>query len=95
MRLANPPILSDDAGRNPMDYDQDKVDEMTLALLYLVLSKGPDGGRAAKGHDWDTMQRLQQKGWICESRVKDLSVGVTPEGMRKAEELFRKYFEKP
>ena len=40
-----------------MKYDQDKVDEMTLALLYLVSSRlpGGPGARAWKGFDGATM----------------------------------------
>jgi hypothetical protein len=41
-----------------MDYDQDKVDEMTLALLWLTSFKDPVGVRAWKGQDWDTMDEL-------------------------------------
>ncbi len=77
-----------------MNYKKDTVDEMTLALLYLVTSKVNERGRAWKGHDSDTMQRLHQKGWIADPKVKDMSVEVTPEGLKKSEELFRKYFEK-
>ncbi len=71
-----------------MDYDKDKVDEMTLALLYLVMS----GGRAWKGFDWETMNRLHEKGWITNPRCRAKSVGVTEEGEKKAAELFRKHF---
>jgi hypothetical protein len=46
-----------------MEYDKDKVDEMTLALMYLVMSREREGGRAWKGIDWQTMDRLRQKGW--------------------------------
>jgi hypothetical protein len=35
-----------------MEYDEDKVDEMVLALLFLTLH---DNYRAGKGHDWDAM----------------------------------------
>lgn len=75
-----------------MEYDKDKVDEMTLALIYLVMWQEHEYGRAWKGFDWDTMDRLHQKGWISDPKGKAKSVGVTPEGMRKAEELFRKHF---
>ena len=78
-----------------MEYDKDKVDEATLALLYLGLSRTPAGGRAWKGFDLQTLARLRQKGWIAEPRVKDLSVAVTPDGVKKAEEFFRKYFQSP
>ncbi len=36
-----------------MDYDPDKVDEITLALLWLTSFKDPVGVRAWKGQDWD------------------------------------------
>ena len=41
-----------------MEYDQDKVDEITLALLWLTSFKDPDGVRVWKGQDWETMERL-------------------------------------
>jgi hypothetical protein len=74
-----------------MKYDQDKVDEITMALLYLGMSRTEAGGRAWKGFDLQTMVRLHQKGWIDKPRIKDISVNVTPEGVKKAEELFRRY----
>ena len=45
-----------------MEYDEDKVDEMVLALLFLTLH---DGYRAWKGHDWEAMDRLHNKGMIA------------------------------
>ncbi len=42
-----------------MDYNQDKVDEMVLALLFLTLH---EGGRAWKGRDREVLGRLYQKG---------------------------------
>jgi hypothetical protein len=48
-----------------MEYDKDKVDELTLALLYLVMhDESEEGTRAWKGFDWDTMNRLYEKGFI-------------------------------
>jgi hypothetical protein len=46
-----------------MDYDTDKIDEHTLALLYLVTHERHEGygARAWKGFDWDTMNRLHEK----------------------------------
>jgi hypothetical protein len=76
-----------------MEYNKDKVDEMTLALLYLVMSREHEGGRAWKGFDWSTMDRLHQKGWISDPKSKAKSVGVTAEGMKRAEDLFRKHFQ--
>lgn len=49
-----------------MDYDKDKVDEYTLALLLLVSHDREEGygARAWKGFDWETMNRLHEKGYI-------------------------------
>ena len=44
-----------------MAYSRDKVDEMTLALLYLVRIREKTGTRACKGFDWETMDRLHEK----------------------------------
>jgi hypothetical protein len=44
-----------------MDIDTDKIDEAVLALLHLTLH---DQFRAWKGHDWDALDRLYQKGMI-------------------------------
>ena len=76
-----------------MEYDKDKVDELTLALLYLVIhDEDEHGARAWKGFDWDTMNRLYEKGFIGNPISKAKSVTVAPEGCRKAKELFEKYF---
>ena len=78
-----------------MQFDEDKIDEMTLALLYLVMHDESEfGARAWKGFDWDTMNRLHEKGFIANPIGKAKSVGVTPEGCKKAKELFEKYFVK-
>lgn len=44
-----------------MNFDEDKIDEYTLALLYLVTHERHEGfgSRAWKGFDWDTLNRLQ------------------------------------
>lgn len=76
-----------------MEYDKDMVDELTLALLYLVIhDEDEHGARAWKGFDWDTMNRLYEKGFIGNPISKAKSVTVTPEGCKKAKELFEKYF---
>lgn len=77
-----------------MEYDKDKVDEMTLALLYLVMSKDRDGGRAWKGFELQTLTRLHRKGWIAEPKIKDPSLAVTAAGVKKAETLFKKHFQR-
>lgn len=75
-----------------MEYDKDKVDELTLALLYLVMHGKEGDERAWKGFDWETMNRLHEKGYISEPRSKAKSVMMTIEGAKRAAELFGKHF---
>jgi hypothetical protein len=78
-----------------MEYDKDKVDEVTLALLYLVMHDEDEyGARAWKGFDWDTMNRLHERGFIGNPVGKTKSVAVTPERCKRAKELFKKHFMK-
>jgi len=55
-----------------MDIDKDKVDELTLALLYLVTWERQEGlgARVWKGFDWETMDRLHEKGLISDPKSK-------------------------
>ena len=71
-----------------MAYSMEKVDEMTLALLYLNIVDG----RAWKSFDWDTMDRLHEKGFISDPKSKAKSVILSDEGLRRSEELFREFF---
>ena len=75
-----------------MDYDQEKVDEMTLALLWLTSFKDPVGVRAWKGQDWETMERLHAKGFISDPKSKAKSVVLSEEGLKRSKELFAKHF---
>jgi hypothetical protein len=88
------PILRKAGRGGKMEYDKDKIDEYTLALLFLVTWKSKGASRAWKGFDWETMNRLYEKGFIGDPRGKAKSVGITEDGFQKAEELFRKFFEK-
>ena len=72
-----------------MDYDYEKVDEVTLALMYLTLH---DYSRAWKGFDWDTLDRLYEKDWISDPKSKARSVVFTEEGLEKAKALFQQHF---
>jgi hypothetical protein len=72
-----------------MEIDTDKIDDMVLALLWLTLH---DEDRAWKGHDWDAMDRLFQKGYIFDPKNKAKSVVFTDEGLKRSEELFKRYF---
>lgn len=79
-----------------MNYDENTVDEYTLALLYLVAHDRHEGfgARAWKGFDWDTLNRLHEKGYITDPVGKAKSVGMTEEGFLKAKELFEQHFVK-
>ena len=75
-----------------MAYNQDKVDEMTLALLCLTLFHDGPNARAWKSHDWDVMDRLYTKGYISDPKSKAKSVVMSEEGERRARELFEQHF---
>jgi Domain of unknown function (DUF6429) len=75
-----------------MDYHEDRVDAAVLALLYLTLH---DGCRAWKGHDFDVMDRLFEKGFITDPKGKAKSVVLTDEGLARSEALFDAMFGKP
>ena len=77
-----------------MKYDKEKIDEAILALLYLVTWRESYGVRAWKSFDWDTMDRLHEKGWISDPKSKAKSVVMTEEGYRKSEELYQQLFGK-
>lgn len=72
-----------------MVLNTDRIDDATLALLYLGLH---DGGRAWKGFDWDAMNRLYEKGYISDPVGKTKSVVFTEEGLHESERLFRELF---
>lgn len=75
-----------------MQFDEDKVDEMVLALLYLNFHGDQFGVRAWKSFDWDSMNRLHEQGFISNPKSKAKSVAVTAEGQERAEELFKRHF---
>jgi hypothetical protein len=74
-----------------MEYNKEKVDELALALLHLTSFSSDAGVRAWKGVEWDTMERLFQKGLISNPKSKSKSVMLTELGARLSEECFRKY----
>lgn len=72
-----------------MKINEDSVDDAVLALLWLTLH---DGHRAWKGHDWDVLGRLHEKGLILDPVGKAKSVALTKDGLRRSEELFKALF---
>lgn len=75
-----------------MEFDSDKVDEVTLALMWLVSQKDEYGWRAWKGFDWNTLNRLHEKGFISNPKGKAKSVALSDEAAQLSEQLFNKYF---
>jgi Domain of unknown function (DUF6429) len=69
--------------------DVDKIDDTILALLWLTRC-GPD--RAWKGHDWDALGRLHEKGMIFDSVGTAKSVMLTSEGLERSKQLFDEMF---
>jgi Domain of unknown function (DUF6429) len=77
-----------------MEINEEKVDEMSLALLYLTTFKDKFGFRAWKGHSWDVLDRLYEKGFIDDPATKAKSVVLTDEGVKRSKLLFEKHFAK-
>jgi hypothetical protein len=75
-----------------MDYNTEKLDEVVLALLYLTSFKENDYHRTWKGHDWEVLNRLYEKGFIVDPKSKSKSVVFTGEGFDKSKILFHQYF---
>ena len=74
-----------------MNIDEDKIDDTSLALLFLTLH---EKSRAWKQIDWEVLNRLHEKGLILDPINKSKSVVLTEEGLEQSELLFRKLFEK-
>ena len=72
-----------------MTLDNDKIDRAVLALLYLGLH---DVERAWKGFDWESMNRLHEKGFISDPRGKAKSVAFTENGLLEAQRLVEELF---
>lgn len=75
-----------------MEINEDKIEEVLLALLYLNFHGDLGATRAWKSFDWDAMDRLHKKGFISDPKSKAKSVLVTEEGQKVAKEMFEKYF---
>jgi len=75
-----------------MEFDQSKVDEMTLALMFLTSFSDHGGTRSWKGYDWGALGRLHEAGLISDPIGKAKSVVLTEEGEKRSRELFEKHF---
>lgn len=74
-----------------MELDVDKIDRAVLALLYLGLH---GNGRAWKGFDWESLNRLHEQGYISDPRGKAKSVILTDEGEVRSKMLLEELFGK-
>jgi hypothetical protein len=72
-----------------MEPDTDKIDDAVLALLLIGLH---EHNRAWKGFDWDSLNRLHERGSISDPRSKAKSVVFTDEGLARATRLFDRLF---
>ena len=63
-----------------MEIDKEKVDEITLALLYLTTFKDRHGLRAWKSHNWEVLDRLHESGHIYEPGTKARRRGAAQSG---------------
>ena len=64
-----------------------------FALLALTVhDENEFGARAWKGHDWDALNRLHEKGFIDDPKSKAKSIHLSPEGLEMAKKLFEQYF---
>ena len=78
----------------PDDLDHEKLAEAALAILSLSAWDEEYGARAWKGLDWDLMDLLHEKGWICDPVGKQKSVVLTEQGVTLAATYLEKYFGK-
>ena len=68
-----------------MQYNQNKIDDTVLATLLLTLH---EENRAWKGHSFEVLDRLHEKGYIFNTKGKTKSVAFTDEGLTRAREVF-------
>lgn len=62
--------------------DTQKFDDAVLALLLLGLHGDKHVARTWKSHDWDSLGRLHDAGYICDPVGKSKSVVFTEEGLK-------------
>lgn len=76
-----------------MSVDWNKVDDTALALMHLTTSIDRSGtARAWKGHDWDVLNRMFERGWVSDPQTKARSVVVAEAAVRRSRELFERLF---
>jgi hypothetical protein len=74
-----------------MEFDRAKVDDLTLALMFLTSFSEYGITRSWKGYDWETMNRLHAAGYISDPVGKAKSVVLTEAGEKRCRELFNQH----
>ncbi len=72
--------------------DTKKIDDAVLALLILGLHGDKHVARAWKSHDWDSLGRLFEAGYIHDPVGKSKSVIFTQKGLERSEQLLNELF---
>lgn len=72
------------------------VKELTMLLMYLTRfhDQNPYGTNmdmAWKGYDFDTINKLDEEGYIKQGNHRSKSVVITDEGIKLSKELLNKY----
>jgi hypothetical protein len=75
-----------------MSYDEAKIDEAVLAVLYLTAWEEHGLTRAWKGIDWGASNRLYQRGLIDDPKNKNKSVVFSEEGLALARASAERFF---
>ena len=75
-----------------MRYDEAKVDEAVLAVLYLTAWEEHGTTRVWKAVDWGVTARLHERGLIDDPRNKNKSLLFTDEGAALARAAAEKLF---
>ena len=73
-----------------MNIDSDKIETDVLALLYLTAFQQQNEflWQAWKGHDWDVLSKLHEKGFIHDPKNKNKSITFTEKGIAESKRLF-------
>jgi hypothetical protein len=75
-----------------MRYDEAKIDEAVLAILYLTAWEEHGVTRAWKGIDWNASNRLHERGLIGDPQNKNKSIAFTENGLALARAAAERLF---
>ena len=95
-RRADPELKNSDATSREA-LDPDKLDDAVLAMLSVFIIDSEIGNRpgiqTVEGYDDEALVRLHRKGYLATYPHQPINaIWLTPEGARRARELFRQMF---